>query len=159
MSGKRGAFHGTLAERFWPKVSVRGPDECWEWQAGKGRFGYGRIGLGGKSKPTVGAHRVSWELAFGKIPDGFCVLHRCDNPPCVNPRHLFIGSHADNHADRDAKGRGPSGERNGRAKLTTQKVSAVRQARGSVSDICKKHGVTRFQVWAIKSGRQWTQVQ
>lgn len=159
MSGKRGAVHGTLAERFWPKVDVRGPNDCWPWMAGRDQDGYGRIGRGGKGSPTVRAHRVSWELANGAIPSDLLILHSCDNPSCVNLAHLSVGTHAENHADRDAKGRGPRGSNNGRAILTEVTVRAVRRARGRVKDICNRHGVTRFQVWAIKSGRRWQHVQ
>lgn len=89
-------------ERFWAKVDRRGPDDCWEWTAGCNRKGYGKFSLDGATRQS---HRISWELANGQIPEGLCVLHRCDNPPCCNPAHLFLGTHADNHADRSLKGR------------------------------------------------------
>jgi hypothetical protein len=97
-----------VAERFWPKVDRSGgPDACWPWTATVRSDGYGMIDVGGK---MVGAHRVSWEIANGPIPvggdyHGTCVLHRCDNPLCVNPSHLFLGTNDDNTKDRDAKGR------------------------------------------------------
>ena len=90
----------TKEERFWVKV-VRGPD-CWNWNGGKLVEGYGRFVDRGK---YVLAHRVSWEIHNGPIPEGLCVLHRCDNPPCTNPDHLFVGTHGDNARDRAAKGR------------------------------------------------------
>ncbi len=94
-----------LAERFWPKVDKRGDDECWEWTGGRHPSGYGQIWIGGKYGSHIYAHRASWEINGHKIPDGMCVLHHCDNPPCVNPAHLFIGTQADNMRDKQAKGR------------------------------------------------------
>ena len=93
-----------LAERFWPKVDVRGPDECWPWRATQWR-GYGKIGIGGATGTDVRAHRVSWEIHNGPIPAGMLVCHRCDAPSCVNPAHLFLGTQRDNMADMLAKGR------------------------------------------------------
>ncbi len=102
----------TLEARFWAKVA-KAPTGCWEWQAATDRHGYGFIGLGVRAVGTGRAHRVSYVLAYGSVPKGMCVLHRCDNPPCVNPVHLFLGSRADNMRDMKAKGRAASGERNG----------------------------------------------
>ena len=93
----------TLAERFWSKVDVRGPDECWEWAGATNGKGYGRIKIEGRSHS---AHVVAWELANEPVPKGLCVCHRCDNPLCVNVTHLFIDTQAGNVADMVAKGRG-----------------------------------------------------
>lgn len=117
----------TPEERFWAKVDKDGPvpqhrpelGSCWVWTRATTGFGYGKLGLNGRA---LTAHRRSYEMAYGAIPNGLLVCHRCDNPPCVNPDHLFLGSFADNMRDMHAKGRGgrtgPKGERNSRAKLT-----------------------------------------
>ena len=93
--------YATPEDRFWRKVDKSG--ECWLWQgATYCRMHYGCLGIGGR---TTRAHRFSWELHNGPIPDGLCVLHRCDVPRCVNPDHLFLGTKLDNMKDRTAKGR------------------------------------------------------
>src|SRR5687767_4720826 len=89
-----------LSERFWEKV--RKTDGCWLWTASRNAKGYGQIMY---QRRPIHAHRVSWQLANGPIPDGLCVLHRCDNPQCVNPGHLFLGTIVDNNRDMFAKGR------------------------------------------------------
>ncbi len=116
--------------RFWSEISKDGPlhpllgTRCWEWIGRKGRDGYGIIGTGGKH---VGVHRYSWIIHNGSLPDGLCVLHHCDNPGCTNPEHLFLGTKADNMADRDAKGRQVMGEAQHLAKLTEEKVREIRR--------------------------------
>lgn len=105
-----------LAERFWEKVAKAGPDECWLWMAAKsglGKLKYGFINEGPPLGRQVKAHRVSWVLHFGEIPEGMCVCHKCDVPLCVNPAHLFLGTHDDNMRDAKIKKRTALGKRNG----------------------------------------------
>lgn len=99
-----------VSERFWQRTAPRG--ECVEWTGCRNEYGYGLVSVARRSRR---AHRVSWELANGPAPAGLCVLHRCDNPPCVDPAHLFLGTPADNTADMIAKGRDYRGPRRARA--------------------------------------------
>lgn len=93
-----------VLDRFWSKVADGAEDECWEWQASRGSTGYGQFAMWPRG--MVKAHRFAWELTNGAIPPGMFVCHRCDNPLCVNPGHLFLGSHDDNMRDMWTKGRG-----------------------------------------------------
>jgi hypothetical protein len=97
----------TLTERFMEKVE-RLESGCWLWRGATHKNGYGRFRLP-KPQQSTWAHRAAWVLFRGAIPPGLCVLHRCDNPPCVNPDHLWVGTVADNMRDRDRKGRGLGG--------------------------------------------------
>lgn len=93
----------SLADRLWAKVDKSGgPDACWLWTGHRNQKGYGKIGA---DRKTIGAHRGAWMVTNGPIPDGLFVLHRCDNPPCCNPAHLFVGTNADNMTDMAQKGR------------------------------------------------------
>lgn len=98
-------------ERFWKYVNKS--TDCWEWTGNKSRkiHGYGTLQI---NKRPIGAHRLSWEIHYGKIPISLCVLHRCDNSICVNPKHLFLGTHRENAIDRTRKGRSAVGKKHGR---------------------------------------------
>lgn len=153
----------SLKERFWEKVDKRGPDECWEWTGAKSKAGYGSIGKGNGSRATARAHRVSWELQNGPIPEGMCVLHRYDNPGCMNPRHLWLGTHTDNMRDMTMKGRHPydncaRGESVGMAKLTEQDVREILcfLAAGYLQkEIADAYGACRSTITDIATGRTW----
>lgn len=160
-----------LIERFWEKVQKT--DFCWVW-TGPTSSGYGVIGVGGSrahGAPTVYTHRLSWEIHHGPIADGLHVLHHCDNPPCVNPDHLFLGRHLENVRDMWAKGRAavqvdPSraarGERNGAHKLTEEQVREIKQALalGAVKKyLAAQYGVTPRVMTLIARGELWRHVE
>lgn len=128
---------------------------CLEWQGVRDKDGYGRI-KGGKLK----AHRVAYEEAFGPIPVGQLVLHKCDNPPCCRPSHLFLGSHADNVHDMERKGRDrhPAGEDNGMAKLTMENVIDIRTRLRSGETgrvLAADFGVSEGLISKIRHGKRW----
>ena len=116
----------TTHERFMEKIKVDEDTGCWEWQSAKTTDGYGRIFC--DSKATL-AHRWSYQHHVGEIPKGMCVCHKCDNPGCVNPDHLFIGTAQDNVNDMTAKGRSheTKGSRNGAAILNEENVRLIKQ--------------------------------
>lgn len=152
-----------LAARFWAKVEILGTDECWPWLASRDRHGYGHIGLGGREGGTGYAPRVSWELHNGPIPEGLWVLHRCDNPACVNPAHLFLGTPKDNTADMMVKGRAnrARGEDSGGAHFTAEQVVEIRatHARGrSMRALARQHGVSHSTISAMVHLRTWSHV-
>lgn len=114
---------------FWAKVSSnRKPDQCWEWIGQKGRLGYGVIGAKTENgRRPLAAHRVSFEIHVGTISSGLCVLHHCDNPSCVNPAHLFLGTRDDNNKDAAQKCRVRFGERHHFTTISDETVLEIRQ--------------------------------
>ena len=135
-----------LTERFWEKVDIRGDDACWPWLASKAGNGYGYF-RGGSEHDYQGlyAHRVVWELTYGGIPDCMHVCHHCDNPPCCNPKHLFLGTHAENQADMAKKGRSILGEKHHNARLSAKQVLEIR-ARWSTNHVTQRELATIFNV-------------
>ena len=137
-------------------------DGCWVWQGAKAASnGYGRITIGSRSdrsRQTVAVHRYAHEQYIGPIPDGICVCHHCDNRLCTNPEHLFLGTHADNQADKVAKRRQSRGEGHGRSKLTWDEVTLIRAclAGGArQTDLAADFGVHQTQISRVKLSTTW----
>jgi hypothetical protein len=128
--------------------------DCWEWTGYRNNSGYGRLMVGNQA---MFAHRLTYEMQNGSIPDGLCVLHKCDNRGCVNPDHLFLGNRSDNNADMLAKGREVvlKGVFHGRAKLTDVQVLAIRQSQAPPLDMASQFGVSLSTVHHIRYRRTW----
>jgi hypothetical protein len=147
----------TVDERFWGNIIKT--DTCWLWMGCHDGCGYGMILVRGTRLKT---HRYSWMLHNGEIPEGMHVCHTCDNPKCVNPAHLFLGTHLDNMRDMISKGRlvALPGEKNGRAKLTQDDIREIRIMLNSSikfkkKDIAKQYGITREHLWCIERHKSW----
>ena len=136
------------------------PEEgCWEWQGAKHSFGYGQIRVDSKLWLT---HRYAYETCIASIPPDLVVLHTCDNPACVRLSHLRLGTHQQNVLDKEMKGRGNAGSRNGMSKLSLGQVLEVRElfARGETqSEIARKFQVNRSCIWKIVHGTHWSKLQ
>ncbi|HEY3498039.1 MAG TPA: HNH endonuclease signature motif containing protein [Polyangiaceae bacterium] len=148
--------------RFWSKVE-RGSG-CWLWRAARNDFGYGvlRITVAPKRSRNERAHRLSWLLANGTIPDGLVVCHSCDNPACVRPDHLFLGTKGDNTADMMRKRRHRlrvlRGEAHGGSRLTERLVAEIRARRESgrlLRELAADYGMSTSQIWNVVSGTHW----
>lgn len=152
----------TNEERFWSKVD-KTPSGCWVWLSTKNTQGYGRfaIRVGPHKQRWYSAHRLVWEWEHGEEPE-LCVLHRCDNPSCVNPQHLFLGTHKDNARDRDRKGRrrSPKGALNGMAKVTEADVLDIRRryAPSVAAGMAARYGLSVAHLQRIAAGASWRHV-
>ena len=160
---KRGLPTMPITERIKRNITVNPITKCWEWNGSK-RRGYGRMIVGSRTNGTrrsVSAHRVSYELYHGEIPDGMEVCHTCDNPCCVNPEHLFVGTRQDNVDDRERKGRNITftGEEQPRAKLTKKAVKDARWERAykgtSFQRLADKYGVSKHTIQNAINGKTW----
>lgn len=155
-----------LSERFWEKVDKNGPvvrpdlGPCWIWTDGTGDRGYGRFGIWQHGKTVVhAAHRVAFELEVRPLEQDECALHRCDNPPCVRPDHLFAGTVLDNNADMKQKKRHAFGEKNGHAQLTAEQVIDARSRyifrKVTFVQLGNEYGVRPQAVRAAVNGKTW----
>jgi hypothetical protein len=163
-------------EDFWPIVERLGPDDCWEWKGSRHRQGYGIFPFGGKYKL---AHILAYEFFYGPAPkDKPCICHRCDNPPCCNPSHLFAGSVLDNARDMIEKGRqghasGPlhgskthpeavrRGEHINTAKLTESDVLSIRaryRDGESARKLCAEFGISKTSIFQILRRKTWKHI-
>lgn len=143
-----------LIARFYQKVKVGKPNECWEWQGATIQNGYGQIGKGSK---VYYAHRISYELHHGPIPEGMYVCHSCDNRRCVNPNHLWVGTAADNMMDASQKNRlNPvCGEASHHAKLTSDAVIRLRTGQMAREEAIRAFGVNSEAIRLVLRGKTW----
>ena len=148
----------SLRERFMAKFQPDPKTGCWNWVAATRGYRYGSIRAGPGSNKLIAAHRASWEIHVGKIPDGLCVCHKCDNGLCVNPEHLFLGTHHENMKDKVAKGRQV---RPHFTKLTNESAGHIKRnyKRGSrqfgIPALAKKLGVHKSTVRQVVQGATW----
>lgn len=129
---------------------------CWLWTGLKTAAGYGRMGSMGEMRL---AHRISYELYVGIIPDGLFVLHKCDNPPCVNPHHLFLGTAKVNAQDKVQKGREPRGESHSNSKFTESQIRAMFEDRRPYKEIVAEYGISKPHLCGLKKGKFWRHLQ
>ena len=145
--------------RFWAKVDRSGgPDACWLWTAAKRKTGYGLFYI----RRAHGSHRIAWAMDKGPIPDGLCVCHRCDNPPCCNPKHLYAGTKVDNAQDSIRAGTkyqpDNRGELHGMSKLTAKDILEIRTSKLSQRKTANLFGVSQSSIWLIKTNKRWTHI-
>lgn len=153
LSGR--AFKKSVMQRFEEKLS-RSDSGCWEWRAYRNRDGYGQFQDG---SAKILAHRFSYKTYVGEVPPGMFVCHRCDNPACVNPEHLFLGTPLDNVIDMHSKCRAIVGENHANSKLTeAQALSILRDVRLH-HEVANEYGISRSVVTRIKRGNRWKHLE
>lgn len=153
----------SLEDRLWRHTQKTGPNDCWICSANGMRSRYAQLQSAGKGSPKVLAHRLSYELAHGPIPEGMMVLHKCDTPRCVNPAHLRLGTHEENMRDMVRKARSATnkfiGEASGKAVLTEDKVRYIRSSPLRNVDLARELGVSVNCVRGVRIGRTWKHVE
>lgn len=144
-------------ESVWQSVNIGEPDACWWWTKYCNHDGYGRMNLNWK---TYSAHRLAWESKYGSIPNKMCVLHKCDNPPCCNPAHLFLGTQKDNNNDRACKGRNANrkGSRHPLSKLTDVSVQTIRQSCISGRALARRYNVSEATISMVRHRVSWRHI-
>lgn len=153
----------SIEERFWSKVDIKPQSECWNWKGTKDPKGYGGFYLRKDKQHQFKSHRIAYQLTFGEIPEGLCICHKCDNPSCCNPNHLFLGSKSDNNHDAIQKGRAVyvSGERIKSSKLTSQQVIEIKRLSAlghSGRELAHQYRVDRSTIYRILYGISWKTV-
>jgi hypothetical protein len=153
-------FMTNSIDKFWNKVDkTSNPNGCWIWTGYTFKRGYGLLQLKGIKWTT---HRLSYTLLKGNIPDNMYVCHTCDNPSCVRPEHLFLGTHNDNMQDRDTKGRTLKGNQNGNAKLTEQQVLEIRNlyvtTKISYKQLALRYNVSEYPISQIINRKLWKHI-
>lgn len=142
--------------QFWNEIDKSGgPDACWYWKGKKDPTIYYRTKLRGKE---VKVYRASWEFVNGPIPEGLCGLHKCDNPPCCNPSHIFVGTAIDNVQDRTRKGRSARGAKNAWAKLTEQDVIEIRKSTETGTVLAIKYKLDATSISDIRRRKTWKHI-
>ena len=141
----------------WSKPTIRDTGPCRLWPGYKNNSGYGIIRV---ANDYWLAHQLIWQLVYGPIPEGLCVLHYCDNPLCCHPEHLWLGTRTDNNIDREEKGRAVilRGEEHGKARLTAEEVLAIIKDPRTSREIATDYGVTKTAISKIKSGQNWSSI-
>lgn len=129
---------------------------CWIWEGATLEQGYGYMKVGARRVLT---HRLAYALTWGGLSDSDCVLHRCDTPSCINPNHLFLGTRADNNADRMRKGRHVYGSASPRAKLTDERVREARTSEEPLSVLAERYGVSHETIRLAVSGQTWRHIE
>ena len=148
-----------MEEKFREKLMPEPNSGCWLWLGAMGVNGYGQMHIKTNGKWRMGyAHRISWEIHNGPIPDKKHILHKCDNPSCANPHHLFIGDQSSNMKDKVRKGRHPRGEDCSYSRLTENDIKKIRNDKRTQAEIGNEYGVTQGMISRIKLYKAWRYV-
>ena len=149
-------MNSSILSRFWAKVDRRSADECWLWLGERNKQGYGRFTIPGRNR--MAASRALWMLTKGD-PGELFVCHSCDNPPCCNPSHLFVGTALDNTTDMIRKGRNCKGEATPSSKLTEQAVREIKASQEPHRKIARRYGVSERAIRFLRGGETWAHIE